>query len=614
MLKVENISKSYGTQKLFDSVSFVINRGEKVGLVGRNGHGKTTLFRIITGMDHPDSGEIILPREYTLGYVTQNMTFTEKSVIEECCLGLPSHQRDEVWKAEKVLTGLGYPIEDQKRNPAEFSDGYRVRLNLAKTLVSEPDLLLLDEPTNYLDVVSIRWLTRFLNRWNGEMMVITHDRSFMDAVTTHVIGIHRQKTKKVEGTTGKLYDQILKEEEIHEKTRINDEKKRKETELFISRFRAKARLAGMVQSRIKALEKQKQLDKLDTIKTLDFAFSYKSFEAKTLMSTDNLSFAYDKKGRKLIDDLKITIGKHDRIAVIGKNGKGKTTLLKLLSERLKPDTGEIHRHSNSVIGFYDQTDVKDLNNNRTIEEELMDSTTDRQKARNIAGAMMFEGDDALKRIEVLSGGERSRVVMGKILARDANLILLDEPTNHLDMESCDALMAAIDDFAGAVVFVTHNELFLHTLANRFIIFMEKGITLFEGTYQDFLNKIGWEDETAQQSANTNGGDDTSVVNKRELRKKRAEIQNRKSAELKPLQERTLELEEQINLKEIRMEGLTGEMIAASEGGSGERIQELSRELHTLKGAIDDLYDELETTIHQLEEKQKGFDEELSSLG
>ncbi len=290
MLTITNLNKSFGGQSIFDNISFNINPGEKIGLTGRNGHGKTTLFRMIINEEHPDSGDISIPKNYKIGYVNQTLNFTKDTIIDETCFGLPEKHKDDRWRAEKILFGLGFSDHDMNLHPDLFSGGYQVRLNLAKVLISEPDLLLLDEPTNYLDVVAIRWLSSFLIQWKGELMLITHDRGFMDRVITDTVGIHRKKIKKVTGTTDKLYGQVLKEEEIFEKTRINDEKKRKEAEVFITRFRAKARLAGLVQSRIKALEKKQVLDKLDKIKTLDFSFSYEPSPAKVLMKISELTY------------------------------------------------------------------------------------------------------------------------------------------------------------------------------------------------------------------------------------------------------------------------------------------------------------------------------------
>ncbi|MFW5637509.1 MAG: ATP-binding cassette domain-containing protein, partial [Thermodesulfobacteriota bacterium] len=277
MISVENISKGFGGQVLFEDASFRLNSKERAGLVGRNGHGKTTLLKMVVGEEKPDSGNIIIPKQYRLGYVRQHIDFSEDTVLKEGMKGLLESEKDHHWKVEKILAGLGFSETDMDRNPYEFSGGYQVRLNLAKILVSEPDLLLLDEPTNYLDITSIRWIERFLRGWPRELLLITHDRGFMDKVITHTIAIHRKKIRKIEGDTGKLYDQIAQDEEIYEKTRANDERRRKEIEQFITRFRAKARLANLVQSRVKTLAKMEKRDKLETLKNLDFSFRSKPF-------------------------------------------------------------------------------------------------------------------------------------------------------------------------------------------------------------------------------------------------------------------------------------------------------------------------------------------------
>ncbi len=232
MIIFENISKSYSGQGLFDRVGFKINRKERVGLIGNNGHGKTTLFRFIIKKEIPDAGKIIIPRNYRIGHVKQEVKITEKTVLLEAALGLQEKDPKYFWKAEKILFGLGFRSQDMQTDPANLSGGFQVRLNLAKVLVSEPDMLLLDEPNNYLDITSIRWLSRFLSAWPGELILITHDRSFMDKVVTHTMGIHRKKISKLSGNTEKFYLQTAKEEEIFEKTRINEARKKKEIELF----------------------------------------------------------------------------------------------------------------------------------------------------------------------------------------------------------------------------------------------------------------------------------------------------------------------------------------------------------------------------------------------
>lgn len=282
MISFDNVSKSYGSKILFENVTFNINKGERIGLVGRNGNGKTTLMRIITGEEEADSGKVSIPKNYKIGFLKQHIKFEKKTVIEEAMLGLSDEEIHDKWKAEKILFGLGFKEEDMEKDPASFSGGFQVRLMLAQTLLSNPDLLLLDEPTNYLDIVSVRWLKGFLNSWKGELLLITHDRQFMDDIVTHTAGIHRARVRKIEGKTDKFYEQIARDEEIYEKTRINDEQKRKELEQYITRFRAKARLAGLVQSRIKTLNKMEKKEKLEAIKNLEFAFKYKPITSKQI--------------------------------------------------------------------------------------------------------------------------------------------------------------------------------------------------------------------------------------------------------------------------------------------------------------------------------------------
>ena len=618
MIQVSNLSKAYGTQVIFDDIGFTVNAEERIGLVGRNGHGKTTLLRMITGEERPDEGNISISSNYTVGYLSQHLAFSEDSVLREACLGLkPTDDgRDESYKAETVLMGLGFSMEDLLRHPVDLSGGFQVRLNLAKLLVSEPDLLLLDEPTNYLDIVSIRWLTRFLKGWKGELILITHDREFMDSVTTHTMGIHRNKMRKIAGPTHKLYQQILMEEEVYEQTRMNEDKKRKETEQFINRFRAQATRARAVQSKIKALQKKGQLEKMSGIKDLEFEFIPSPFTGKWLIEAKDLSFSFAQEGPRLIDGLNLTIGKKDRIAVIGKNGKGKTTLLNLLAAEMQPLNGSVNHHVHLKLAYFGQTNIQRLTAENTVEKEILDSLPDysRNAARKICGIMMFEGDAALKKVKVLSGGEKSRVLLGKLIVSPANLLLLDEPTNHLDMESVDSLLAAIDAFSGAVVIVTHSEMILNAVATRLIVFDDDNVKVFEGTYQDFLDRNGWKDEaepTVQISQRS--GQKGNGTNRKDLRRIKAELIRSRSKSLVPIQSRIVEVEETITRLEKDIEQDTKALIKASEKGHGESIRELSLSIHQSRQKIDILFDELEALTSELEVKSREFEERFEAL-
>ncbi len=616
MIKFSNLSKSFGDQLLFKDLSFNVEKRERVGLVGRNGHGKTTLFRMILGEVKPDSGTITIPKRYRVGHLDQNIRFRLDSVLDEACTALPKDRRNQRWMAEKILFGLGFTSSDMQRPPSIFSGGYQVRLNLAKVLISEPDMLLLDEPTNYLDVVSIRWLSRFLRQWRSELILITHDRSFMDGVVTHTVGIHRQRAKKIRGDTSKLYNQILKEEEVYEKTRINDEKKRKEVERFIEKFRAQKKVASLVQSRVKMLAKHTPMEKLERIKTLDFSFNNAPFPAKVMLKAENISFAYEP-GKPILSGFNIEVCQHDRICIMGQNGKGKSTLMRLLAGEIKPQAGGISLHPRLKQGFFAQTNVHTLYPHNTVIEEIMSSDKGclLQTARDIAGAMMFEDDHALKKVSVLSGGEKSRVLLGKILVSPCNLLLLDEPTNHLDLDSSDSLLAAIDAFDGAVVIVTHNEMFLRSLANRFIVFDRGRIIDYRRSYQDFLDEIGWElDETLRR---TDPGESeepsTPYVDKKALRQARAKIIQERSRVVGPLEQKIKELETKIENLEKEKNEVIAALERASLGGDGEAIATNSRRNKQLESDIDGAFEELDRATKEYERASEIFEEQLDEL-
>jgi ATP-binding cassette subfamily F protein 3 len=619
MITVSNLSKSYGSQIVFDGISFTIGMGERVGLVGRNGSGKTTLFRLILGDELHDGGTITIPRRYAIRHLSQHIRFRAATVLKEASRELPTHEdgADQSYKAKKILLGLGFPPDDFDRSPHELSGGFQVRLNLARVLLSEPNLLLLDEPTNYLDIVSVRWLTQFLRGWKNELILITHDREFMDSVTTHTISIHRTKIRKIAGSTCKLYDQILQDEEVYEQTRVNEEKKRKEAEEFINRFRAQANRARVVQSRIKALEKMGKLEKMNEVDTLDFQFNAAPFQGKWLLEAENISFSFQPDGPRLIEGLSFAIKKKDRIGVIGKNGKGKTTLLGLLAGHLAPIEGRVIIHQNVEFAYFGQTNIDRLDPGRTVEEEILGVQQDYNKnaARNICGAMMFEGDSALKKVAVLSGGEKSRVLLGKLLVSPSNLLLLDEPTNHLDMESIDSLVEAIDTFPGAVVIVTHSEMILSAIAKRLIVFDAGKTTLFHGTYRDFLERIGWEDEDKGMppAKKTDEERERPSIKKKEQKRLRAEFIQVRSKILGPLEQRMSSVEMEIMDLEKRIAGDNHALVRATTMGDGKSIAALSISIHNTRKEIEILFDELDGVTKEYNARSRELEERLNEI-
>ena len=518
MIIASNIEKSFGPQVLFENVSFLINKGERIGLVGKNGTGKSTLFKMILGTEKYDSGTLSSPKGYRIGALEQHINFTQPTVLKECIQALPPEKQWDHYKAEIILSGLGFTEPDFEKDPLTFSGGYQVRINLCKALLADPNMLLLDEPTNYLDIISLRWLKDYLNKWPGEMILITHDRDFMDAVTTHTLGIHRRQARKVKGGTIKFFEMIIQEEETYEQTRKNLENKRKEMQNLVDRFRAKASKATMAQSRLKMMEKMGTMEKLDAEKNLGFRFNHLPCPGKSIMNVKDLAFSYDgNPENNIFSDISFTIGKKDRIAIIGANGKGKSTLLNSLAGELTPQSGSITKHPSAYVGHFGQTNIDRLEPDNQVLNEILRSnpSLSLQAAHSICGAMMFDGDLSKKKVRVLSGGERSRVLLGKIISHPTNLLLLDEPTHHLDVESIETLIEELNDYPGALVIVTHSELLLKTLAKNLIIFHRGKAEYFHGGYEDFLEKVGWEGQPViEKKVKTK-------LNKKDARKLRA---------------------------------------------------------------------------------------------
>ena len=496
MIKTQGLEISFTGQHIFKNVDVVINKKEKVGFIGRNGSGKSTFLKLILGQLEQDSGEIIIPKGYKIGHLEQHIKFTHDTVLDEVTSILSGDREYEGWKGESILTGLGFTYDEMMKDPKDFSGGYQVKINLAKLLLDEPNMLLLDEPTNYLDIHSIRWLKKFLNDWRQELILITHDRNFMNSVISHTLNIHRGIFKKTAGNTENVMEKILEEEEIYNKTVLNESKKREKTEEWIKRFGSKASMASRAQSKVKMLEKSGKKEKLAAIVNLDFKFNYLPYSSKeNLVNIKKLNFYYNEENY-LIKDVSFSIKKTDKICVIGKNGKGKSTLLKLVTKDLLPKSGDVNLHQKTQYGYFGQMNIDRLDPNNSVYQEIQSYVPEMEetKVRQVCGNMMFSSRLSSKHIKVLSGGEKSRVMLGKILLKPANLLMLDEPTNHLDLDSCESLLEAIKAFDGAVMMVTHDEYFLKEIANKLIIFDDDKVSVFEGTYEDFLSKVGWKDE------------------------------------------------------------------------------------------------------------------------
>lgn len=613
MISVANISKSYPGKVLFEDLSFTMSKGERMGLVGRNGCGKSTLLKMIIGEIQPDSGRVVFPKGYRVGYLSQHLEFNQPTVLEECCEGLEVYEH---YKAERILQGLGFTEEGLQKSPLSFSGGYQLRINLAKCILQEPDLLILDEPTNYLDLLSLRWLKDYLMSYPGEIILITHDQYFMDQVITHTYGIAFGEGKKIKGSSQKYYEQIKLESEILIKSKANQDQKIKEMERFIERFRAKASKASLAQSKMKALEKIDVIELKEGEQSLGFRFAYAPTPAKRLLKAENLSYAYTD-GDYLYKDISFELTPTDRIAIVGQNGKGKTTLLRQLAQELRHNPDEVWLHPQTKIGFYHQTNKKDLSLDATVAEEIASTNPllTLTEVRAICGAVMFGGDDALKKIGVLSGGEQARVLLGKILAFPNNCLLLDEPTNHLDRDAVESLGDEVKAFQGPVVFVTHHEGLLHKLATHLIYFKNGQAHVFAGTYQDFLDKVGWDDESLsakkkQKGSTTTDYDESSqsevagvnevtsdkpqrsAAEHQEIRKKT----NRLKKKMETLEEEILKIEEDLESKNKDLE----QIFMSNEGDKNTLISEHYKVVGQIQAGLQQKYADLEAIMLEFE--------------
>ena len=532
MFSVESLTVAFGGFILFDNISFVIDKKEKIALVGKNGAGKTTMLKIFAGLMSPARGRVSMPKNVTVGYLPQQMNLTdERTVIEEASLSFEHIQKmeeeieslnlelanrtdyeseeyhkiiDKVTtlseqfhmegatnfqaEVERTLLGLGFNRSDFNRPTNEFSGGWRMRIELAKILMKRPDILLLDEPTNHLDIESIQWLENFLSAGANAVILVSHDRAFIDNVTQRTIEI----------SLGKIYDYrvnyskyvVLRKERREQQMRAyeNQQKQIEDTEAFIERFRYKATKAVQVQSRIKQLEKidRIEVDEEDnSALRLKFPSAPRSGSYPVIM--ENVSKSY---GNHLVfENATLTIHRGDKVAFVGKNGEGKSTLVKCIMEQI-PYTGKLQLGHHVKIGYFAQNQADMMDEKLTVFDTIDRAAVGdiRTKIRDILGAFMFGGEASDKKVAVLSGGERSRLAMIKLLLEPVNLLILDEPTNHLDMRSKDILKEALKEFDGTVIVVSHDREFLSGLVDKVYEFGKKKIKEHLGGIYEFLER------------------------------------------------------------------------------------------------------------------------------
>ena len=489
MITIREIHKHFGAQTLFEGASLQINDGDRYALVGPNGAGKSTLFRMLLGEQHPDSGEIDMRRGASVGYLPQeNAPLDGGKVIDEALAHHADPDGRVTAKAKAVLMGLGFKVADFERDIRTLSGGWAMRVAMARLLLQEPDLLMLDEPTNHLDLDSLLWFQDYLQYYPGAIFLISHDRAFINALCRGIVSVQDRALKVYAGN----YDDYLSQRAA-ERERLENAYRRQQEEIaqmqdFISRNRARASTASRAQSMMKRLEKLERIELPEEQKTLKIRFPQPERTGVRAIQLKNLHKSYG--DLKVYQGLDLELDRGWKIAFVGKNGAGKSTLLKILAGVLPFDGGERALGLNVKVGYFSQHRAESLDSDKTVLQEAMDSGRGLpdQTVRSVLGSFLFPGQSVFKKVGVLSGGEKSRLALVKLLLDPPNVLLMDEPTTHLDMASVDALIEALKGFEGTLGFISHDLYFINALADH-VLHVEHGVvTLYPGNYEYFQRR------------------------------------------------------------------------------------------------------------------------------
>ena len=603
MLTIDHISMEFSSRPVLDDITFLVNRKERIALVGKNGAGKTTLLRLIAGEYQPTGGRIARESDMTIGYLPQVMLFQDNRTLREEVMSIRNKstmddvQTDEarfITEMDRTIIGLGFERRDFERPCSEFSGGWRMRIELAKILLSHPDLLLLDEPTNHLDIESIQWLEDFLKASQSAVLMVSHDRAFIDNVCNRTIEI----------TLGRIYDYNvnysrfveLRKERHEQQVRAyqNQQKMIQETEDFIERFRYKATKAVQVQSRIKQLEKLERLEvDLEDTSRLNLRFPPAPRSGDFPLIVEDLRKDFG--DHNVFHDVTFTIRRGEKVAFVGKNGEGKSTLVKCIMGQLDY-LGNLKIGHNVKIGYFAQNQAALLDENLTVFETIDYVAVGdiRTKIRDILGAFMFGGEASEKKVKVLSGGERSRLAMIRLLLEPCNLLILDEPTNHLDMQSKDVLKAALQDFNGTVICVSHDRDFLNGLVEKVYEFGGGRVKEHLGGIYDFLRAKKIDSLQELERSNIGPTSDQSRSNPRPFDLSQASLEP-STAKLDYAAQKAAAAERRKKEKQIAQ---TEEEIAALEAQQAE-IEQL---LALPENQTQELFQKYESVKHQIEQK------------
>ena len=658
MIFVEKINKQFGSKVIFRDVSFHLRPKEKVGLIGENGTGKTTLFKVITGRESLDSGQVKLRKGLRYGLLEQDQEGGEESVLERVVLGDPHFLQvkkemekleadqkfqdrygmlqheferlggyDREARAKIILQGLGFKLGQWEKSLNKLSGGWRMRVELSRILLQYPDVLLLDEPTNHLDLQSVIWLESFLQSYDGSILLISHDRKFLNTLTTRIFELERAKLTVYSGN----YDDYEKQKESQrvqlESQATNQSRRIADVERFVERFRAKNTKATQVQSRIKMLNKIERVKTAQSSKSIHFRFPQPVRTGRNVLEMDKVTKYYG--ALKVYEKFSMTLERGCKVALAGQNGVGKSTLLKIMAGVLSPDSGEVRQGVKVTRSYFAQHQRELLNFSHTVLESLQESVSGllQTQQRNILGAFLFSGDDVEKKVSVLSGGEKSRLALARMLCGTAvsrnkfslptdaealappSLILLDEPTNHLDIRSREHLAAVLADYEGSLVIISHDRYFLDGFINKVWDICNGKVREYDGNYSEYEEAKSKEElvEENKQARRIEKNMQTSSALEKERKRKEAEERNLRYKSLKPLETRLEEVENRLEIliaenEKLQLELVDSGIYEADQKGRLMKTMEQQRNLNDEEQTLMKEWDELTLSIEEVQKK------------